>query len=76
MTTFVEHVIRYENGEMTEEETVDFFQELVNTGLAWNLQGHYGRMAMHLIEAGLVSNGGDNEDRDSCETNTVLSDSE
>ena len=44
----------YEAGEMTEEETIDFFQELVSSGLAWSLQGHYGRTAMYLLEAGLI----------------------
>ena len=44
----------YETGNMTEEGVIEFFQELVNSGLAWSLQGHYGRTAMHLIECGLV----------------------
>ena len=42
----------YESGQMTEEETVVFFQMLINTGMAWNLQGHYGRMAYKLISDG------------------------
>ena len=44
----------YESGGMTEEEEIEFFQELVSSGLAWSLQGHYGRVAMHLIESGHV----------------------
>ena len=44
--------IRYENGELTEEEENEFFQELVNSGMAWKLQGHYGRTAVSLIEGG------------------------
>lgn len=59
----VEQIIRYENGEMTEEEVVTFFQGLVNTGLAWSLQGHYGRTAQALIDDGLIEVGND-EDRD------------
>jgi hypothetical protein len=50
----VAQIIDYENGGMTEEETISFFQELVNSGLAWQLQGSYGRMAAYLIEKGLV----------------------
>jgi hypothetical protein len=51
-TIMVDQIIRYESGEMSEEETVDFFQELIDTGLAWKLQGSYGRMAQALIAAG------------------------
>tara|TARA_R110000824_G_scaffold67377_9_gene174626 strand:+ start:8560 stop:8751 length:192 start_codon:yes stop_codon:yes gene_type:complete len=51
----VDKIIRYENGEMNESETVEFFQELIDSGLAWKLQGHYGRVATSLIEEGLCS---------------------
>lgn len=50
----VDAIIEWESGTMSEERAIEFFQELVNTGLAWSLQGHYGRMAEALIEAGLV----------------------
>ena len=55
--TLVDEIIRYENGEMSDEEIITFFQRLVNTGLAWSLQGHYGRTAETLINEGLVSTG-------------------
>jgi len=45
---------RYESGQMDEEEMTEFFQKLVDTGLAWRLQGSYGRTAVDLIRAGLV----------------------
>ena len=48
-------IIRFEEGEMTDKEVVSFFQELVNTGLVWNLQGFYGRTAVHLIAEGLIT---------------------
>ena len=48
----VEKIQKYEEGNMPGDEMVIFFQELVNSGLAWNLQGHYGRMAELLIERG------------------------
>ena len=51
----VDKIIRYENDEMTEKETISFFQELINSGLCWQLQGHYGRNALLLIEEGLCT---------------------
>jgi len=49
----VDKIIRYENGTMVNEtEIIEFFQELIDTGMAWSLQGHYGRTAAFLIEEG------------------------
>ena len=50
----VDDIIAYENGELDEEATVALFQRLVDSGLAWRLQGSYGRTAAALIDAGLV----------------------
>jgi hypothetical protein len=50
----VDKIMAYEDGQMTEAQEIAFFQELVNTGIAWQLQGAYGRQAMRLIERGLV----------------------
>jgi hypothetical protein len=47
-------MIAWEQGELDEVETVQLFQGLVDSGLAWKLQGMYGRQASRLIEAGLV----------------------
>ena len=53
MTDITSKIIQFETeGFETEEELVEFFQELINTGLAWELQGSYGRAAAALIEAG------------------------
>jgi len=45
----------YESGDMNQEETVSFFQGLIDSGMAWTLQGHYGRAAKALIDAGLCT---------------------
>lgn len=47
-------LLDYEEGRLDHEETVELFQQLVDTGLAWALQGRYGRIAHDLIEQGLV----------------------
>lgn len=46
-------MIQFEQGDLSDEAIIDLFQELINTGLAWSLQGSYGRMAHNLIDAGL-----------------------
>jgi len=61
--TLLDRMIRYENGDMNPEEIVEFYQTLVDEGLAWSLQGHYGRVATHLIEEGLVSIGGEDNEK-------------
>lgn len=47
-------IIDYESGELDHDGIIDLFQTLVNNGMAWTLQGSYGRMAMALIEAGHI----------------------
>ena len=55
MQDVVSKINHYESGDMSECETIQFFQELVDTGMAWVLQGHYGRVASSFIEEGLVT---------------------
>lgn len=50
----VDQIIAFEQGDLDEDATIALFQALVNSGLAWQLQGAYGRMASQLISAGLV----------------------
>mgnify|MGYP001573812725 CR=1 FL=1 len=49
----VSEIIAYEEGDMTDEEIVTFFQRLIDSGLAWTLQGSYGRQAEYLIKIGV-----------------------
>lgn len=50
-------IIAYESGELDDDAVIELFQHLVDTGLAWSLQGHYGRTATALIQAGEVQHG-------------------
>lgn len=51
-------IIDFESGDLDDTGTLELFQHLVDTGMAWQLQGNYGRMAQHLIENGYI-NGSD-----------------
>jgi hypothetical protein len=45
-------IIDYECGLLDQDDTIMLFQKLIDTGVAWQLQGSYGRTAAALIEAG------------------------
>lgn len=51
----IDKIIAYEQGGLSEKEMIELFQSLVDTGLAWSLQGHYGRTATQLINAGIIT---------------------
>lgn len=38
----------------SEEQVIEAWQHLVDTGLAWRLQGAFGRQAAALIEQGVI----------------------
>ena len=38
----------------SQDEVIEAWQYLVNTGLAWQLQGFFGRTAERLIEDGVI----------------------
>ena len=39
----------------SEEQVLQAWQHLVNTGLAWQLQGRFGRIAKDLIDQGHIT---------------------
>lgn len=48
----VNRIMAYESGELDYDEIVVLFQDLIDSGLVWNLQGHYGRIARMLLDDG------------------------
>jgi hypothetical protein len=48
-------VIEYEMGTLSDDEEIVLFQDLVDSGVAWQLQGSYGRAAVALRDAGLIT---------------------
>ena len=50
---YLDQIIAYENGELESQEVIDLFQALIDNGQVWDLQGHYQRTAISLIESGL-----------------------
>ena len=51
----LDDIIAFEEGTITDERKTALFQNLVDTGQAWTLQGFYGREACRLIAAGVVT---------------------
>jgi len=54
----VDKIIAYEMGELDANGTLELFSELVKTGMAWTLQGSYGRAAMGMIQRGWLDENG------------------
>ena len=57
-STLVGSIIAYEQGELNDQEVVCLFAELVQSGMAWSLQGSYGRTANALIKEGWIDHEG------------------
>ena len=55
---FTDMIISFEERQSTVEEVLELFSVLIQTGMAWSLQGSYGRTARHLIDQGSLSEDG------------------
>ena len=55
----IDKLMAYEEGMLDGAGMVYLFSELIKNGMAWSLQGHYGRMASLLIETGILTKDGD-----------------
>lgn len=49
-----DRMIRWDEGDLTYDEFIQTAQYLVDTGLAWNLPGRYGRTCADLIDSGEI----------------------
>lgn len=56
--SIVNEIISFEQGELDENQTIELFARLVQSGMAWSLQGSYGRMATALINQGYIDRKG------------------
>jgi len=57
-SSIVDRMVAYEGGEMNEDETVAFFQELLDRRLINSLQGTYQQIAALLMELGHIEQRG------------------
>jgi hypothetical protein len=57
MTTLEAVQVIEDSEELDEEEYVQAFQTLIDSGVVWQLQGFYGREAIKLIQCGACSTG-------------------
>ena len=53
-----DRIIAYECGDMDDTGMLELFAELISNGMAWKLQGSYGRTASALIDAGYIDTDG------------------
>ena len=54
----INYIMGYESGDLNDKETLELFSHLIKNGMAWNLQGHYGRTARELIEYDYINKNG------------------
>lgn len=49
----IDQLIAFENGELEDDQVIEFIQDGIDKGWVWKLQGFYGRTARALIDTGL-----------------------
>jgi hypothetical protein len=54
----IDRLLSYEEGKLGPNDTCSLFAELIKTGMAWRLQGSYGRYAAELIDVGYLDDEG------------------
>lgn len=54
MLDLTDQIIAYEEGGLDNAGVLELFGRLIKNGMAWTLQGHYGRAASALIDGGYL----------------------
>ncbi|MFF3793754.1 hypothetical protein ACFYXW_27510 [Streptomyces sp. NPDC001981] len=52
-------IMSFEADELEIDDILDLFATLIRSGMAWTLQGSYGRTAQDLIDQGIISREGE-----------------
>ena len=61
-----ERLMAFDQGRLSEQDVIRLFQQLIDEGHAWRLQGAYGRTAQALLDAGLCHHSPTPDDRKPC----------
>ena len=56
--SIVDKIMAFEGGDLSDNEVIELFSELIKSGMVWQLQGFYGRVARDLIKQGYLSEDG------------------
>ena len=56
-------IMDYETGEISDPDVLKLFGQLIGSGMAWSLQGHYGRTATTFLEIGVIDPDGNITER-------------
>ena len=54
MNRILQQLISWEQGQLSESETLAFFRELIKSGLAWKMTGSVRRYAAELVREGRI----------------------
>tara|TARA_R100001443_G_scaffold116656_1_gene137892 strand:- start:949 stop:1182 length:234 start_codon:yes stop_codon:yes gene_type:complete len=54
----INYIMGYECGDLNDKETLELFSYLIKNGMAWTLQGHYGRTSKSLIDDNYIDKNG------------------
>jgi len=55
----LDEIMAFEQGDLDNKGILNLFSKLVKNGMAWSLQGFYGRTAKDLIDNGYLNEQGD-----------------